>query len=118
MKKRSGLLKENSSSKQGSSNNQDSSNKEDVSNNQVRSRKQNISKKQVRSRKQDTSSKQDSSTNLKNIDPDCLMEKFSDFYNNKIDSDEKPQAAREHAKEFLDALLRIKAITKRQYNTL
>ena len=50
----------------------------------------------------DTSSKQDSSINLKNIDLDCFMEKFSELYNNKIDSNEKAQAAREHAKEILD----------------
>ena len=62
MKKRFGLLEENSSSKQDSSINQDisdihdSSNKQDISNKQVRSRKQDISQKQVRSRKQVTSS--------------------------------------------------------------
>ena len=130
MKKRFGLLEENSSSKQDSSSNQDvsdiqdSSNKQDISNKQDRSRKQNssrkqdISHKQVRSRKQVTASKQGGSINLKNIDPDCLMDKISELYNSKYDSVEKSQAAREHAKEILDELLRVKAITKRLYNTL
>ena len=97
MKNRFGLLEEQSSSKQGRSSNQD------ISDN---------------SNKQDRSRKQDTSINLKNIDPDCLMEKFSELYNNKYDSDDKAQAAREHAKEILNELLRVKAITKRQYNTL
>ena len=130
MKKRFSLLEENSSSKQDSSSNQDISDikdrsiQEDTSNKQVRSRKQNtsckqnISHKQVRSRKQDTSSKQDSSINLKNIDPHCLMEKFSELYNIKNDSDEKAPAARKHAKEILYEILSVKTITKRQYNTL
>ena len=93
VKKRFGLLEEKSSSEQDCSSNQDisdiqdSSNKVNISNKQVRSRKQNSSRKQdsshkqVRSRKQDTSSKQDSSINLTNLDPDCLMEKFSAFWN-------------------------------------
>ena len=68
MKNRFGLLEEQSSSKQGRSSNQD------ISDN---------SNKQVRSRKQDTS------INLKNLDPDCLMEKFSELYNIKYDSDDK-----------------------------
>ena len=118
MKKRFGLIEENSSGKQ------DSLNKEDISNKQVRSRKQNSSRKQdssnklVRSRKQDTSSKQDSSININNIDPDCLMETFTELYNSKYASNEEAQVAREHGKEILNELLRVKAITKRQYNTL
>ena len=119
MKKRFALLEENSSSKKkdNSSNQdisdiQDSSNKQESSNKKVRSSKQDISKKQVRS------SKQDSSINIKNIDPDCLMEKFSELYNSEYVSIEQSQAAREHAKEILDELLRVKAITKRYYNTL
>ena len=112
MKKRFALLAETSSNKGDISDKQDRSNKEDISNEQVRSRKQNSSNKQVRS------SKQDSSINLKNIDPDCLMEKFTELYNNKYDSVEKDQAARKHAMEILNELLRVKAITKRDYNTL
>ena len=100
MKKRFGLLEENTSSNQDISDIQDRSNKEDISNKQVRSRKQ------------------DTSINLKNIDPDCLMEKFTELYNNKYDSAEKAQAARKHAKEILNELLRVKVITKRQYNNL
>ena len=100
MKKRFRLLEENTSRNQ------------DVSDIQDISKKQDISHKQVKSRKQKTS------INLKNIDPDCLMEKFSELYNNKYDSVEKAQTAREHAKEILNELLRVKAITKRQYNTL
>ena len=73
MKKRFGLLEENSSSNQDISDIQDRSNKEDISNKQFRSRKQDSSNKQVKSRKQDTS------INLKNIDPDCLLEKFSEL---------------------------------------
>ena len=114
MKKRFGLLEENSSTKQDRSSNQDIS---DISNKQVRSKKQDISNKQVGSRKQATFSKQDGSIKLKNIDSDCLMEKFSELCNNKYDSDEKAQAAREHAKEILNELLRVKALTKRQYNS-
>ena len=106
MKKRFGLIEENSSRNQDVSDIQGSSNKEDIS------KKQDISHKQVKSSKQNTSN------NLKNIDPDCLMEKFSELYNNKYDSVEKAQAAREHAKEILNEILRVKAITKRQYNTL
>ena len=112
MKKRFGLLEENSSSNQDFSDIQDRSNKEDISNKQVKSRKQNSSNKQVRS------TKQDSSINIKNVDPDCLMEKFLELYNSKYDSIEQSQAAREHGKEILNELLRVKAITKRQYNTL
>ena len=85
---------------------------------QVRSRKQNSSRKQDSSNKQVRSRKQNSSINIKNVDPDCLMEKFSELYNNKYDSMEQSQAAREHGKEILNELLRVKAITKRQFNTL
>ena len=46
------------------------------------------------------------------------MEKFSELYNSEYVSIEQSQAAREHAKEILDELLRVKTITKRQYNTL
>ena len=46
------------------------------------------------------------------------MEKFSELYNNKYDSDEKAPAARKHAKEILYETLGVKAITERQYNTL
>ena len=112
MKKRFGLLEENNSDIQ------DRSNKEDISNKQVRSKKQNISQKQVRSKKQDTSSKQDSSINLNNVDPDCLMEKFTELYNSKYTSNEEVQVARERGKEILNELLRVKGITKRQYNAL
>ena len=100
------------SNKQDSSSKQDRSNKEDISIKQVRSRKQNSS------RKQDTSSKQDSFINLKNVDPDCLMEKFTELYNVIYASNEEAQVARERGKEILNELLRVKAITKRQYNTL
>ena len=112
MNNRFGLLEENRSSKQ------DSSNKEYISNKQVRSRKQDSSNKQIRSSKKDSSNKLDGSINKKNIDPDCLTEKFSELYNNEYDSIEQSQAAREHAKEILKKILRVKAITKRQYNTL
>ena len=94
MKKRFGVLEIISSSKQDGLSNQD------------------ISNKQVRSRKQDTSN------NLKNIGPDCLMGNFTEFYNNKYDSAEKAQAARKHAKEILSELIRVKAISKKQYNSL
>ena len=100
------------SSRRGDYNKLDISNNFDSSGKQIRSRKENSSNKQGKSRKQDTS------INLKNIDPDCLTEKFSELYNNKYDSVEKEQAAREHAKEILNELLRVKAITKRPYNTL
>ena len=100
------------SSRRGDYNKLDNSNNFDSSGKQVRSRKENSSNKQDKSRKQDTS------INLKNIDPDCLMEKFSELYKNKYDSVEKEQAAREHAEEILNELLRVKAITKRPYNTL
>ena len=51
------------------------------SNKKVRSSKQDGSNKQVRSNKKDTSGKQvssskhDTSINIKNVDPECLMEK-------------------------------------------
>ena len=100
------------------SNNFDSSNKLDSSRKQDRSNKEDISNRQVKSRKQNSSSKQDSSINLKNIDPDCLMENFTELYNSKYASNEEAQVARERGKEILNDLLRVKAITKRQYNTL
>ena len=118
MKKRFELLEESSSSNQDVSDIQDRSNEEDISNKQVRSRKQNSSRKQDSSNKQVRSSKQDSSNNLKNVDPDCLMEKFTELYNSKYASNEEAQVAREHGKEILNELLRVKAITKRQYNAL
>ena len=95
MKKRFGLIAETSS------HNQDSSNKEDIS------KKQDISCKQVKSKKDNTS------INIKNVDPDCLMEKFSELYNNKYDSVEKAQVARGFCKDILNELLRVKSITKR-----
>ena len=104
--------KQDVSSKTDSSNNFDGSNKQDSSRKQVRSRKQDSSNKQVRS------SKQDSSINLKNVDPDCLMEKFTELYNSKFASNEEAQVARERGKEILIELLIVKAITKRHYNTL
>ena len=120
MKKRFGLLEENSSSNQDVSDIQDRSNKEDISNKQVRSRKQNSSRQQDCSNKQVISRKQvtSSSINLKNVDPDFLMKKFTELYNSKYASNEEAQVAREHCQEILNELLRIKAITKRQYNTL
>ena len=130
MKRKFGLLEENSSSKQDKSDIQDSSDKEGISNKQLRSKKQDSSSKHVSSNKQVRSNKHsgytkkgssnelDSSKNLKNLDPDCLMKKFSELYNSKYDSDEKAQAAREQAIEILDELLRVKALAKKQYNTL
>ena len=44
------------------------------------------------------------------------MGKLSELYNKNYDADEKAQAAREYAMEILYEILRIKAITKRQYN--
>ena len=45
------------------------------------------------------------------------MEKFSELYRSGYASYEQSQAARQPAKETLVELLRVKAITKRQYNT-
>ena len=90
----------------------------DSSNKQVKSRKQVKTKKQASSNKQVCSNKLDGSINLKNVDPDCLMEKFTELYNNKYENFEQSQPAREHCKEILAELLRVKAITKRDYNTL
>ena len=85
------LLEENSSSKddswgnQGISDIQDSSKKEFISNiqfryrKQISSSKQDISHKSVSPRKPDPSSIQDISINIKNIDPDCLMERFAEL---------------------------------------
>ena len=124
MEKRFGLLEENMPSKQDVSNNQDVSVIQDISNKQVKSRKQNVSKKQdifhkqVRFSKKAISNKLDCSINLKNIDPDCLMDKFLELYKSEYASIEQSQAAREHFKESLNELLKVEAITKRQYNTL
>ena len=107
-----------SSRKQDVTSKTDCSNNFDSSDKQVRTRKQDSSNKQVISGKQDTSSKQDSFINLKNIAPDCLMEKFAELYNNKYENFEQSQPARELCKEILAELLRVKAITKRDYNTL
>ena len=76
------------------------------------------SNKQKKSKKQASSNNQDCSINLKNVDPDCLMEKFTELYNNKYENFEQSQSARELCKEILAELLRVKAITKREYNTL
>ena len=46
------------------------------------------------------------------------MDKFSELYNSKHESIKQSQAAREKAKEISDELLRVKAVTKRQYNTV
>ena len=46
------------------------------------------------------------------------MEKFTELYNNKYENFEQSQSAREHCKEILVELLRVKAITKREYKTL
>ena len=104
-----------SSNKQEISRKQDSSNKEDIIKKPVRSRKQNSSNKQVKS---DNSDKLYGSINIKNIDPDCLMEKFTEIYDKKYENFEQSQPAREHCKEILAELLRVKTITKREYNTL
>ena len=124
MKKSFGLLEENSSSKQdssseqGFSDTQDISKKEDTSNKQVRSRKQDSSNKQIRSSKKDSSNKLDGSINKKNVDPDCLMGKFSELYNSKNDSNEQSHPAREQAKEYLNEFIRLRAKTKIQFITL
>ena len=104
--------KQDVSGKTDSSNNFDGSNKQDSSRKQVRFRKRDSSNKQVRSRNQD------SSINLKNVDPDCLMEKITELYNSEYASNEEAQVARERGKEILNELLGVKAITKRHYNTL
>ena len=82
-------------------------NKQDSSNKQTSSGKQTGSSKQDRSNKNDCSSNQKSSVKLENIDPDCLLEKFSKLYNSKFDSVEKAQATREHASETLVEFLRV-----------
>ena len=117
------MLEENSSSKRLSSCNQGipdihvSSNKEDIPIKQVRSRKQKNSRKQDSSKEQASSNKKDCSSNkiisvnLKKIDPVCLMEKVSELYNSEYISSEQFQAARKHAKEVLNELLRVRAIT-------
>ena len=46
------------------------------------------------------------------------MEKFTELYNSKYASNEESRVACEHGKEILNELLRVKTITKRQYNTL
>ena len=46
------------------------------------------------------------------------MDILSELYKNKNESIEQSQAAREHAKQILDELLRVNAITKRHYITL
>ena len=112
------MLEEYSSSKQLSSCNQDipdihvSSNKEDIPNKQVRPRKQKNSRKQASSKKKDCCSNKIISVNLKKIDPVCLMEKVSELYNSEYFSSEQFQAARKHAKEVLNELLRVRAIKK------
>ena len=107
-----------SSNKLDSSRKQDVSSKTGSSNNFDSSNKHHSSRKQDRSNKQVRSSKQNSSINLKNVDPDCLMEKFTELYNSKYASNEEVQVARERGKEVLNEILRVKAITKRQYTSL
>ena len=58
------------------------------------------------------------SISLQNVDPDFVTEKFSELYNNKCDCNEKAQAAREHAKEFLAELIGVKKITRKIYIAL
>ena len=106
------------SNRRGDYNKFDSSRKEEVSTKIDSSNNFDSSNKQVKSSKKDNSDKLDGSINIKNIDPDCLMEKFTELYNNKYESFEESQPAREHCKEILAEFLRVKAITKREYNTL
>ena len=85
-----------------------------------------VQKKQDRSRKQNSSSKQDSlnkhdksnekvnscnqygSISLKHIDTDFLMKTFLDFSISKITCFEEAQAARDHGKEILAGLFRVR----------
>ena len=46
------------------------------------------------------------------------MEKFSELYNSKYDSNEKAQVAHEHANEILVEFSRVKKITRKEYNAL
>ena len=94
MKKRFGLLEENSST------NQD---RRDVSN------------KRVRSRKQKCSTNQDISCNyIIDVDPNLLCDILPDFLS-KLDMTESDYTM---AKMILDELLRTKSLPKKQYNAM
>ena len=63
-----------------------------------------MSTKRHRAIKQDFSNKQGSPINSKNVDPDFLLEKFTELYNSNYASNEKTQAACEHAEEVFDEI--------------
>ena len=94
MKKRFGLLEENSST------------------NQVR---RDVSNKRVRSRKQKCSTNQDISCNyIIDVDPNLLCDKLRDILS-KLDMTDSDYTM---AKMILDELLRTKSIPKKQYNAM
>ena len=105
MNKRFGLLEENSSSKQGSSN-------EEV-----------ITNKQVRSRKQDTSSKRDNLTkikvfNVKSYGHCWLLRKFEELFVTLCYSETDYTHGCDEAVIIIDEFLRIKNLTRKEYNQL
>ena len=121
MKKRFGFLEESNSSKQDSSskqvfsNMQGRSNREDVSNKQVRTRKQVSTRKQDRSSNQDDSNKQDiSNKDITDVDPDLLCDKLRETLSKSV----MLESDYTMIKMIIDELLRVKAITKRQHNTI
>ena len=103
------------SGKQDSSYEQDSSNKQDRSSKHEKSNKQGRSSKHDSPNKQDSSSKQDISTNyLIAVDPIILCEKLQETLEKSV----KSVSVIVLIKMIIDELLRVKAITRRQYNNM
>ena len=87
----------------------------DFSDNQDCSRKQVRSGKQVSTRKQDDSNKQDISNNyITDVDPDLLCDKLREI----LEKPDRIETDNTMIKRIIDELLRVKAITKRQYNIM
>ena len=109
------LDKLDSSRKQTDSSKIDRSNNFDSSNKQVRSRKQVSARKQDRSSNQDVSNKEDRANNyITDVHPDLLCDRLREI----LEKSDRLESDNTMIKMILDELLRVKAITKRQYNAM
>ena len=103
------------SGKQDSSYEQDNSNKQNRSSKHEKSNKQGRSSKHDSPNKRDSSSKQDISTNyLIAVDPIILCEKLQETLEKSV----KSVSVIVLIKMIIDELLRVEAITRRQYKNL
>ena len=93
----------------------DVSTQTDFSDNQDCSRKQVRSRKEVSTRKQDDSNKQETSINyITDVDPNLLCDKLREI----LEKPDRIESDSAMIKMIVAELLRVKAITKRQYNNM